>query len=372
MIAAARLGARAIGIEFDPELVALSTQRADEAGVSDLTEFVAIDLFEYDLSRATVITLFLLPDLNYKLRPTLFALQPGTRIVSNTWRLDGWDDPDAGNGWAPDETVVLDPCPTWCTSLLWVVPAKVEGTWRLSDGELSLWLAQTFQMVSGTLRTERGTIPIEDGRLRGAEISFRAGDTRLHRQRRRHHDDRHRSDTQRGCELERHADPGPYDSIRIRGLPPGRGARMFTLSYTKNGAPKRHPLGPGETLVGPIAGVRPGDRRRQHLETSRRVRGGRQALRPPGPRQPLHHFQDAIDAKAYRDVGFHRFDVDVAGALLDGEPGHRVRETDDRSVLGRAHQILLRFLNLCEILGQLQFPDEVRLQQIDRRREFVR
>ena len=128
VIAAARLGARAIGIEFDPELVALSTQRAGEAGVSDLTEFVATDLFEYDLSRATVITLFLLPDLNYKLRPTLFALQPGTRIVSNTWKLDGWDDdPDAGNGWAPDETVVLDPCPTWCTSLLWVVPARVEG-----------------------------------------------------------------------------------------------------------------------------------------------------------------------------------------------------------------------------------------------------
>ena len=179
VIAAARLGARAIGIEYDPELVALSTLRADEAGVSDLTEFVATDLFEYDLSQATVITLFLLPDLNLKLRPTLFALQPGTRIVSNTWELDGWDDdPDAGNGWAPDETVVLDPCPTWCTSLLWVVPAKVEGTWRLSEGGLSLRFAQTFQLVSGTLRTETGTIPIEDGRLRGTEISFRAGDTR--------------------------------------------------------------------------------------------------------------------------------------------------------------------------------------------------
>ena len=145
VIAAAKLGARAIGIEYDAKLVALSTRRADEAGVSDLTEFVATDLFEYDLSQATVVTLFLLPDLNYKLRPTLFALQPGTRIVSNTWKLDGWDDdPDAGNGWAPDETVVLDPCPTWCTSLLWVVPAKVAGTWRLSDGELALWLAQTF------------------------------------------------------------------------------------------------------------------------------------------------------------------------------------------------------------------------------------
>ena len=177
VIAAARLGARAIGIEYDPELVALSTQRADDAGMSDLTEFVATDLFEYDLSQATVVTLFLLPELNLKLRPTLFALQPGTRIVSNTWELDGWDDdPDAGYGWHPDETVVLDPCPTWCTSLLWVVPAKVEGTWRLSEGELSL--DQRFQMVSGTLRTETGTIPIEDGRLRGTEIRFRAGDSR--------------------------------------------------------------------------------------------------------------------------------------------------------------------------------------------------
>ena len=179
VIAAARLGARAIGIEYDPDLVALSTRRADEAGVSGLTEFVATDLFEYDLSQATVITLFLLPDLNFRLRPTLFTLEPGTRIVSNTWALDGWDDdPDAGNGWAPDETVVLDPCPTWCTSLLWVVPAKVEGTWRLADGERSLRLAQTFQMVSGTLRTETAAIPIEDGRLRGTQIRFRAGDTR--------------------------------------------------------------------------------------------------------------------------------------------------------------------------------------------------
>ena len=177
VIAAARLGARAIGIEYDKDLVGLSKQRAAEAGVSELTEFVATDLFEYDLSQATVITLFLLPDLNLKLRPALFSLQPGTRIVSNTWGLDGWDDDaDAGNGWTPDETVVLDPCPTWCTSLLWVVPARVEGTWRLSEGQLSL--DQTFQTVSGTLRTETGTIPIEDGRLRGAAITFRAGDTR--------------------------------------------------------------------------------------------------------------------------------------------------------------------------------------------------
>lgn len=179
VIAAARLGARAVGIELDPGLVALSTQRADEAGVSDLTEFIATDLFEYDLSRATVITLFLLPDLNYKLRPTLFTLKPGTRIVSNTWTLDGLDDDANGrNGWAPDETVVLDPCPTWCTSLLWIVPAQIDGTWRLSDGVRSLRLSQRFQMVSGMLETETGTISVEDGQLRGTEIQFRAGDTR--------------------------------------------------------------------------------------------------------------------------------------------------------------------------------------------------
>ena len=178
VIAAARLGARAVGVELDENLVELSTRRAAEAGVAELTEFVTTDLFEFDLSPATVITMFLLPDINYRLRPTLFALRPGTRIVSNTWDLSGSDeDPDAP-GWTPDRTVVLDPCPTWCTSLLWIVPAKVEGTWRLSGGELALRLAQTFQMVAGTLGTETGTIPIEDGQLRGTEINFRAGDTR--------------------------------------------------------------------------------------------------------------------------------------------------------------------------------------------------
>lgn len=178
VIAAARLGARAVGVELDENLVELSTRRAAEAGVAELTEFVTTDLFEFDLSPATVITMFLLPDINYRLRPTLFALRPGTRIVSNTWDLSGSDeDPDAP-GWTPDRTVVLDPCPTWCTSLLWIVPAKVEGTWHLSGGELSLRLAQTFQMVAGTLGTETGTIPIEDGQLRGTEINFRAGDTR--------------------------------------------------------------------------------------------------------------------------------------------------------------------------------------------------
>ena len=176
VVAAARLGARAIGVELEPNLVELSRRKATEAGVADRTTFVTADLFEFDLSPATVITMFLLPDLNFKLRPKLFALKPGTRIVSNTWDLNGLDDADAANGWNPDETEVLDPCPTWCTSLLWVVPAKVEGTWRLGDGVLRI--EQRFQMVSGDLRRAGGTVRIEEGRLHGAEISFWVGETR--------------------------------------------------------------------------------------------------------------------------------------------------------------------------------------------------
>jgi SAM-dependent methyltransferase len=179
VVAAARLGARAIGIELDPQLVALSNERATEAGLADLTEFVAIDLFEYDLSQATVITLFLLPDINLRLRPTLFGLEPGTRIVSNTWDLSGSDeDPDAP-GWTPDRIVVLDPCPSWCTSLLWVVPAKVAGTWRLGNRGLQreLQLEQRFQMVSGSLGAEDRRVQIEEGRLNGTVITFRIGET---------------------------------------------------------------------------------------------------------------------------------------------------------------------------------------------------
>ena len=176
VIAAARLGARAVGVELDESLVELSTRRAAEAGVADRTEFVATDLFEFDLAPATVVTMFLLPDINYRLRPSLFALTPGTRIVSNTWDLSGSaEDPDA-LGWTPDRIVVLDPCPTWCTSLLWIVPAKVEGTWRLGNGELQL--EQRFQEVSGRLHTDAGTAQIEEGRLSGTTITFRIGDTK--------------------------------------------------------------------------------------------------------------------------------------------------------------------------------------------------
>lgn len=179
VIAAARLGARAVGVELDPRLVAASKQYANEAGVADRTEFLATDLFDVDLSRATVITMFLLPDINTRLRPTLLALEPGTRIASNTWDMgDSENDPDAP-GWIPDETIALDPCPSFCTSLFWIVPANVSGTWRLVDQEqeAELELAQECQIVSGRLLTNGRIEDVGERRLRGREISFSIGDT---------------------------------------------------------------------------------------------------------------------------------------------------------------------------------------------------
>ena len=167
VIEAARLGARALGVEYDAGLVALSRERAQAAGVGERARFVQADLFDVDLTEATVVTLFLLPDLNLQLRPRLLQLPPGTRVVSNTW--------DMGD-WAADETVVLDPCPGFCTALLWIVPAQVGGDWAASDG--SLTLIQRYQTVSGVLRRGSERYQVEEGRLSGADLTFRAGGLR--------------------------------------------------------------------------------------------------------------------------------------------------------------------------------------------------
>jgi len=166
VIAAAKRGARTLGIEYDADMVELSRVRAEKAGVSGRARFRQADLFETDFSEATVITMFLLPSINLKLRPALLGLKPGTRIVSNTFTMDEWQ---------PDETATLDPdsgCDSWCTALLWIVPARVEGSYSLPQGELVL--KQEFQMLSGTLRTGGKTFALE-GRVRGEEIEFRAG-----------------------------------------------------------------------------------------------------------------------------------------------------------------------------------------------------
>lgn len=168
VIGAARRGARAMGVEFDPALVDLSRRLAEEAGVSDRASFVRGDIFETDLSRATVITMFLLPELNLRLRPALLALRPGTRVVSNTFTMDDW---------LPDgSATVRNGCQTWCVAFLWLVPERVEGTWQLGGSRLAL--RQRFQEVSGTKQDPGGDAEtLEGGLLTGARIGFRVGNS---------------------------------------------------------------------------------------------------------------------------------------------------------------------------------------------------
>ena len=167
VITAAKRGARAMGVEYNPDMVELSKRNAAKEGVSARATFVKADLFETDFSQATVITMFLLPDINLKLRPKILELKPGTRIASNSFTMGDW---------TADERITLSSdqgCNTsWCTALFWIVPAKVAGTHKLPKGELVL--KQEFQMLTGTLTTEGKTFALE-GRVRGEEVTFKAG-----------------------------------------------------------------------------------------------------------------------------------------------------------------------------------------------------
>lgn len=162
VISAAKLGARALGIEYNPDMVALSKENALKAGVSDRAEFREADLYATDLSQATVITMFLLPEINLKLRPALLDLKPGTRIVSNTFTMGEWEE---------DFKVTTDEnWNSWNTAYLWIIPAKVNGVWKLGNDQLEL--TQEYQMVRGTLKSGGKIAVVNDGRLKGDGITF--------------------------------------------------------------------------------------------------------------------------------------------------------------------------------------------------------
>jgi hypothetical protein len=163
VITAAKRGVRAMGVEYNPDMVQLSKSAAATAGVGDRATFVQADLFTVDLSKATVITMFLLSTINLQLRPTLLNLAPGTRVVSNTFDMGEWQ---------PDDKTTLGPagCTSWGTAMLWIIPAKTQGTWKTPQGNLTV--TQTFQMISGTL----GSTPIT-GKVTGNQISFTAAGT---------------------------------------------------------------------------------------------------------------------------------------------------------------------------------------------------
>jgi hypothetical protein len=168
VITAAKRGVRAHGIEYNPDMVALAQRNAQAASTGSLATFERADIFESDFSKATVVTLFLLPSLNLKLRPILLDMKPGTRIVSNSFHMGDWQ---------PEEKIEAGgDCRNWCRAYKWTVPAKVQGEWRLGDGELKL--SQSFQILSGSLTQGGADMPLTNGRMDGSAITFDAGGQR--------------------------------------------------------------------------------------------------------------------------------------------------------------------------------------------------
>ena len=159
--AAKKFNARSMGIEYNPDMVELSTRNASKEGVAGKVRFAKADIFESDFSQATVITMYLLPGLNLKLRPKLLDMKPGTRIVSHQFNMDDWQ---------PDETTNID----GRRAYFWLVPAKVQGNWRIQSGPdgLDLTLEQKYQMLEGTVKLGNVNAGLRDAHLAGDRITF--------------------------------------------------------------------------------------------------------------------------------------------------------------------------------------------------------
>jgi len=160
--AAKKFGAKATGIEYNPEMVALSQRNAQREGVTTMVSFMKADLFETDFSQATVITMYLLPGINAKLKPKILNLKPGLRVVSHAFDMEDWQ---------PDQIDSVD----GRRAMLWIVPAKVGGTWKLRIGEGAdndLSLTQRYQVLEGSLRQGKLSAGLREPRLSGDRISF--------------------------------------------------------------------------------------------------------------------------------------------------------------------------------------------------------
>jgi hypothetical protein len=158
-----KFGARAIGIEFNPQMAEHATQLAKKEGVADKVSFINGDIFAEDFSKATVVTMYLLPELNLRLRPTLLDMPPGTRIVSHAFSMQEWQ---------PDQTSTAGSG----SAYLWIVPAKVAGEWDLKGLEGAapgkLTLKQSFQQVGGTLTVAGVSQPLLGVQLSADKLSF--------------------------------------------------------------------------------------------------------------------------------------------------------------------------------------------------------
>jgi len=165
IIAAAKRGANALGVEWDADMIVLSRKKAEEAGVADKAKFLQADMYTADISKATALVLFLLPVNLEKLAPRFLELPPGTRVVNNGYRIPGWEEAETGR--------LGIECITWCTAYLYYVPAKVAGKWRLPAGELQF--EQAFQTLSGTLKTKDGRTLSVRGNVKSDRVYFTVG-----------------------------------------------------------------------------------------------------------------------------------------------------------------------------------------------------
>lgn len=160
--AAKEFGAQSVGIEYNPQMADYARRMVQEAGVGDLVRIITGDIFKEDFSSATVVTLYLLPDLNMRLRPTLLRMKPGTRVVSHAFTMGDWE---------PDENIVHESA----RGYLWVIPASVEGEWMLTGmdgGPLRLNFQQALQKIGGTITRGSSTVPLLGARLLGEDLSF--------------------------------------------------------------------------------------------------------------------------------------------------------------------------------------------------------
>jgi hypothetical protein len=163
--AAKKFGARSMGVEFNPEMVKLSQRNAESAGVAQRTSFRQADIFATDYSQATVVTLYLLPSLNLKLRPQLLTMRPGTRVVSHSFDMDDWQ---------ADEISVVE----GKRAHLWIIPANVQGGWTSevavagSPRRYDLNFDQRYQTIRGTVSLGTVLGGLREPVLRGPQISF--------------------------------------------------------------------------------------------------------------------------------------------------------------------------------------------------------
>jgi SAM-dependent methyltransferase len=166
VITAAKRGIKALGIEYNPDMVEHARRNAAKEGVGERATFVQGDIFKTDFSQATVLTMYLLPRLNMQLRPTILKMKPGTRVATNSFHMEDWK-PDDGSNSSGEK------CLEYCSAYMWIVPANVAGGWRTAQGTLRL--RQKFQFFTGTLKTGGRIHKIEDGRVRGETFTFTAG-----------------------------------------------------------------------------------------------------------------------------------------------------------------------------------------------------